>query len=200
MDTRDAANFIFQAMKKEKHILSSIFSHYQNLFPEFKANKKIKMVRIQELHALVCACFYALSELFGAEAIELRERVKKSLLKGAEERSTRMASDHPDVENFWQVYQLINWHTSNDEDAILGNYSLDKEVLNHSTDDQLIALNLNEMAALAESKRHRLPLVKDLKKLLKGGKKYPYVTTGTVTSKITGKSKYVWQFKKPIEI
>ena len=138
-------------------------------------------------------------ELFGDEATQLREKVKTALLKGAEERSNRMASDHPDVENFWQVYQLINWHSSEEKDGMLGQYALEREVLNHSTDDQIIALNLNEMAALAESKRHKLPLVKDLKKLLKGGKKCPYITTGTVTSKITGKSKYVWQFKKPSE-
>ncbi|MEY8251368.1 MAG: hypothetical protein RPR91_03205, partial [Colwellia sp.] len=197
MSHADASQFLFTALKNEQKILADILSHYHVLFAEFKSNPQIKMVRIQEVHALICACFYALDNLFGKQAIDLREDVKGYLVARAINRQKRMTNDHPDIENFWSVYELINTKREKDQDRVYSPAYNDVQVLNHSMDEQLIAVNLNEVAARAEEKRHRLPLVKELKRLLQHSTQYRFVGVKSVKSRITDKAKYCWVFEKP---
>ncbi len=197
MSHADASKFMFEALKNEPRILAAILSHYHVLFKEFKSEKEIKMVRIQEVHALVCACFYALDIIFGKQAVDLRPKVKAYLVGRAINRQKRMTDDHPDIENFWSVYELINTKNEKDQDRVYSPTFSDVQVLNHSIDEELIAVNLNEVAARAETHKHRLPLVKDLKRLLQHSTKYQFVGVKSVKSKITDKSKHCWVFRKP---
>lgn len=197
MNHETASAFIFQSMKNESIILNEIKNQFKVLFQEFKAHPDIHMVRIQETHALICACFYAMSIIFGKDATDMRQEVKQHLLKRAVNRDRRMSNDHPDIENFWQVYELINIKQEKDDNYHFSPRLKDVEALNHSKDNELIAINLNEVAARAEANRHRLPLVKDLKRLLVHSTKYQYVEVKTVKSQITEKSKHCWIFRKP---
>jgi hypothetical protein len=198
METETASAFIFQCMKNETILVNEIKSQFKALLPIFKAHPKIHMVRIQETHALICACFYAISIIFGQDATKLRDKVRNQLLIRAANRQTRMSNDHPDIENFWSVYELINFKdvSTGDGDYHYQNQSIEMEVLNHSVDPELVAINLNELSALAEKNRHRLPLVKELKRLLVHSKKYKYLEIKTIKSKLTGKAKHCWIFEK----
>lgn len=73
------------------------------------------------------------------------------------------------------------------------------EILNHSADDQLIAINLTEVCQRAETLRYRVALAKDLKRLLHNSVKYKFQEVKPVKSKITGKTKHCWVFARPQE-
>ena len=197
METETASAFIYQCMKNETIIINEIKNQFQYLLPIFKASSSIHMVRIQETHALICACFYAITIIFGSDATALRNKVKNHLLARGTNRQRRMSSDHPDIENFWSVYELINVNQVTDTDYHYKNETKEVEVLNHSLDPQYLALNLNEFSARAEKLRHRLPPVKELKRLLVHSKKYKYCQVKTVKSKITEKAKHCWVFEAP---
>jgi hypothetical protein len=197
MSHEQASKFMFEALKNEKQIMASILGHYQVLLAEFRDQPKIKMVRIQEVHALITACFYALDILFGNEAVQLREQVKNMMMARAIDRQKRMTDDHPDIENFWSVYEIINIKTEKDLNYEYSQQTMDVEVLNHSKDQELVAINLNEVAARAEQLRHRLPPVKELKRLLNHSTKYKFMDVKPVSSQLTNKSKHCWVFEKP---
>jgi len=196
MSHEDAAIFAYKSMTNETKIFSDIQEHYKKILNEFRAIDKISMVRIQEVHALICACFFALDNVFGGDVARHGNRVKNYLISRATERQERMSSDHPDIENFWQVFELINVTQEKDPDYHYTNKKMDVEVLNHSKDPELIAINLNEVAARADSYRHRLPLVKVLKKLLVHSTHYQYIGAKSINSKITEKAKHCLVFRR----
>lgn len=189
MPFEDAAQFGYQSMINEKQIMASIIKNYEELLPDFRGIKKVTTPRIQELHAMTCACFFAMEIIFGPSVAKLKTEIKNYLGRRAIDREKRMNGDHPDVENFWSVYELIN---KSDRDSI--------EYLNHSKDPELIAININEVASRARQQYHNLPLEKDLKKLLLDSKKYKYDSTKGVKSNITNKTKYCMVFVKPKEM
>lgn len=197
METEQAAGFMFKALSNESAIMESIFNHYQKALPAFRAHASIKMERIQEIHALVVACFQALSHVFGEQVEAYHQQVTDHLLMRAQSRQQRMVDDHPDVELFWEIYELLNVRTQKDPDYVFSEKLTEVEQLNHSADDQLIAINLVDFRKIAEQNHCRLPEINHLKTLLKNSTKYKFIDTKSIRSKIKEKSVFCWVFTKP---
>jgi Toprim-like len=197
MTTEDASAFMLSSLSKEPQIVKRILDKYQALLPTYRNEPGISMPRIQETHALTNACYLALGAVFGEQVDKYADLVQSTLLERAKDRQARMSDDHPDVVIFWEVYELINHASDRDDDYKFAHPDTRPELLNHSADDQLIALNLTEVAQRADVHRYRLPLVKELKRLLRNSRKYRFIDVKTVKSKITEKPKHCWLFSKP---
>lgn len=204
MTTEDASAFMYRSLINEKVIVDFILERFKENRTLFKQSPSIKMERIQETHALVLACFSALKFVFGESVTEKNDLIAKYLLDRGAERSSRMVDDHADVQTFWEVFQKINIRDVKDPDYQYCPRTKEEEVLNHSKDEQVISIRLVDVAQRAEAMRYRIPIVKELKKLLKNSTHYKYLGQSPIRSKLetegaTDKPKLVrcWNFERP---
>ena len=80
----------------------------------------------------------------------------------AKERQLAINADHPIVVEFWELYEYLN--------SAAGG-------LNHSRNDGLIAVNLNDFAKEAAEKRQKVPDLTELKRHLKTSKCPKFIET-----------------------
>ncbi|WP_235668669.1 hypothetical protein [Pseudomonas savastanoi] len=80
----------------------------------------------------------------------------------AKERQLAINADHPMVVEFWELYEYLNSHAG---------------ALNHSRNEGLIAVNLNDFAEAAANKRQKVPDLAELKRHLKTSKCPKFIET-----------------------
>lgn len=96
---------------------------------------------------------------------------RRKIIEMALERQSTTSADHADVAEFWQVYEYLE--------------SLyDHPLVNHSKNDDVIAINLNEFAERASEHRQKLADVTRLKELLKESRSRPYLDYKAVDSAV----------------
>ena len=161
--------FLEAALKKEKQIMDIYFKAFNDLEPIF-AEGGIKNERIMKNHAQIAACGHALKAVFPNINDMLLYDFTNYLGDRAKAREDRIAADHPIVEKFWETYHYINTQKSNDNS------------LDHSRNDEEIAVNLNQFRADCIAYGQELIDSMELKKKLPGSKKY----------KLKAKNKSVW--------
>jgi hypothetical protein len=88
----------------------------------------------------------------------------------AQARQQAINADHPMVQEFWEAFDYLDGD--------------DEPRLNHSRDEGLIAVNLNEFIQLAQEKKQQIPLLTDLKRVLKTSRTRKFVDIKTVNSAI----------------
>lgn len=103
-------------------------------------------------------------------------------------------ADHPLVQEFWEAFDYLDGlpqHTAAGLDT--------KPRLNHAIDAELIAVNLNEYVELAAQHRQQIPVLAELKKVLRTSKTRRFIDTKTVKSGADGYGKaiYCWVFERP---
>lgn len=80
----------------------------------------------------------------------------------AKERQLAINADHPMVVEFWELYEYLNSHAG---------------ALNHSRNEGLIAVNLNDFAEAAANRRQKVPDLAELKRHLKTSKCPKFIET-----------------------
>ncbi|MFY3158742.1 hypothetical protein ACOTFR_04930 [Achromobacter xylosoxidans] len=90
----------------------------------------------------------------------------------AAERQQVINADHPIVQGFWEAYTYLN---GDDEMA---------PQLNHSCNDEEIAVNLNHFIEAAATHRQQVPALSDLKKVLRTSRQHKFLEVKTVKSRI----------------
>jgi len=184
----DVCGFLVAALKNEDAILEAYgkaFVKYENRFSQ---NPHIRNERIAKNHAQVAACGHALRILFPAN--QFGEREEESLAQYLEDRAVgrehRLSADHPLVEQFWETLYYLENRGDRDIDS-----------LNHSTDENHIAINLNHFAEKCRYYNQELLESKTLKKLLPHSKRHKLLGKNEVVmSKVTRKSIRCWVFQK----
>ena len=120
------------------------------------------------------------------------------LVAMARERQHSINADHPLVQEFWEAFDYLDGlpqHTASGLDT--------RPRLNHAIDAELIAVNLNEYVELAALHRQQIPVLSELKKVLRTSKTRRYIDTKTVKSGVKvgtdgyGKAVYCWVFERP---
>ncbi|MGD7786532.1 bifunctional DNA primase/helicase, partial [Escherichia coli] len=86
------------------------------------------------------------------------------------ERQQAISADHPLVQEFWDIFDFLDGD--------------DEPQLNHSRDEQLIAVNLNHFIQLATERRQQIPPISDLKRVLKTSRTHKFIEVRTVNSGI----------------
>jgi hypothetical protein len=123
------------------------------------------------------------------------------------ERQQAINADHPLVQEFWESFDYLD---SLSPSPPAGTYVAPghelSPVLNHSRDKALIAVNLNEFVEKASAHRQQVPLLAELKKVLRTSKTRRFVDVKTVNSAIktrmqsgeeVAKTVHCWIFERP---
>lgn len=186
LSTDDVSGFLFEALKKEKSILSNITQTFPNNRNTIMQLPNVKTERIGLTHGLLMSCLQALCEILPITD-NLREKASTYIHELAIEREQDLVSDHPVMDQFWDVYDYFE-ELSEDNKY----YSV-----NHSANKDVIAIKLNEFHALAKEHNQSLEDIKLIKKILSTSIRYPYIGTNTVRSPIrNGKPTYCHIFMK----
>lgn len=175
MPTAHVSGFVLAATKRSAAIMSIVNEKapvYQQLLWE---NPDIRTVRIAKNHGQLMALADALRlvvKLTDGQHKELQEQI----VQMAVERQQAINSDHPIVQEFWDMYEYLNG-----DDEFL-------PLLNHSRDPALIAININHVVTIAAEHKQQVPSIRDLKNLLKTSRRYPYDGQRVVNSFIKEKN------------
>jgi len=182
----EVGGFLQVALSREEAILQ----HYLTAFDRIEAEylqSGLRNERIIKNHAQVAACGHALQLLFPTMKPRLQEGLTSYLLERAKARENRMASDHPIVEQFWEIYDYISSERTSDT---LNN-------LNHSPEPSQIALNLNQFREASQKSNQPLLDMPLLKKLLPHSRRHKLIGANkTIRSKLLDKPIKCWVFEK----
>ena len=175
------SNFVLQATAAEEKLMALFAQRAPDYEARIKAQPEVKHVRLAKNHGQMMAlvdCLATLVEL----PDEWRKEAMTTLLECAKERQRAIASNHPMVEQFWEIVDFLG---------------LDK--LNHSNDAELISINLPHFQKLASQAGQSLPDMTDLKKHLKTSMAPAFKDNNhAVSSGIeAGKTIKCWRFKAP---
>jgi hypothetical protein len=178
--------FLREALTHETQILDVYRKAFQEVSTQFRSRGLLKMERIIKNHAQVAACGYALSVLFPSMTKERCEKLTEYLYERAKVREERLSADHPLLEQFWETYRYLN------DESPKGTVGW----LNHSREEDTIAVNLNQFRDLCLHNGQELPDIKQLKKLLPHSKRHKFVASSApVNSRHLNKTLRCWVFE-----
>lgn len=168
------SGFLLKASQSETESLQIInlqAEHYEQMLLQ---RPEIRHIRIAKNHGQVMATLDALGLVVELPSTWYQE-AQAELEKMAIERQKVINADHPLVAEFWEAFEFLNGDDS-DEDYM--------PLLNHSGDSQLIAVNLNHFVQIAAERKQQIPLLTDLKRVLKTSQKHKFLDIRTVKSVI----------------
>ncbi|WP_224798196.1 toprim domain-containing protein [Idiomarina abyssalis] len=170
MPIEEVSGWVFKCVLAEKQVLELYYEKFPHYKKELEANDSVKTARIIKNHAQIMALLDCLQLVTGYKNSQI-EAAKEMVVELAGQRQQAISADHTLVQQFWDVYDYL-------EDKF------DHPIVNHSSDDSLIAVNLNHMEEEASEHRQKLPLLADLKKHLKACKSRKFVGIKTVRSAV----------------
>ncbi|MPN04332.1 hypothetical protein SDC9_151569 [bioreactor metagenome] len=164
---------------------------YDSLLTDFErrnAGGEVKEYRLRHCHAQVGAWVRMLPRLFPQLAPARVEAVIDHLWERAKDRQRRLSGDHPMLEQFWEVYEYL--HERRGSDGVV------QEMLNHSKDRRLIAINLPHFQEQAANARQNLPPACELTALFKASQRHRCLGMKSVRSAIFDKIMTCWVFEQ----
>lgn len=202
-DIADVSNFILQALKLEAEVMDTITTQTDTQMTHLLTLEGVHKPRIAKNHGQLMAMCLALRKLVRVSDAQF-DQVKQQVEAMARERQLAINSDHPLVAEFWESVEYLD---ALGKTTVRGDVDY-QPLLNHSRDPDLVAINLNEFIELAAQHRQQIPLLSDLKKVLKTSKRYAWTAIKDVSSAIhvrksntampdTPKTVHCWVFKKP---
>jgi hypothetical protein len=172
MPIGSVSGFILEATKREKQIMEAITERTAVYLKELRLRKEIKMPRLIETHSQLLALTDALSLVIPITS-EQQKAMREHVTQMAIERQKVINADHPLVQEFWDAFDYLDSH--------------DQHRLNHSRDPQLIAVNINHFIQVATELRQQIPVISDLKKVLKTSGRRKFIDVRVVNSSIKAK-------------
>ena len=178
------SGFVLIATMAEAQILKTIADRTPVHEKTLDANSSIKHFRLIKNHAQLMALVDALAHVVDIQP-DMIDQVHAEIVRMAEERQLAINADHPGVQAFWEVFDYIEDRADTDKR------------LNHSRDDALIAVNLNEFVAKADAFRQQIPDMHEIKKQLRTSRARKFVEANrTINSAIHGGSVRCWVFQR----
>jgi hypothetical protein len=181
------SGFVLAAVRREKKILATLAEFGPGYEAMLKAHPNLKSVRICKNHAQIMALVDALEHVVPITT-DQRRAAFDMLTQMAVERQQAINADHPIVQEFWELFDHLN---ETDQG----------EKLNHSRDDDLIAVSLPEFQSRATQFGLKVPSYGELKRLLPESRARKFVAYRTVNSAIRivegrGVSVKCWVFRR----
>lgn len=177
------SGFLLRATMAERDILARYFERCALHEAALSADPLIRKFRIVRNHAQMRALVDCLPLVLPVP-LEHLEATHGALIDMAAERQRAIASDHPLVEEFWDLYDWI-------EEGALNLAT----ILNHSKDPALIAINLPHFAEIAGARKGSCPPVSELKRVLKTSKSRKFLDWKAVDSAISNRTVKCWIFE-----
>ena len=201
IDIEQVSGFILAALKREAAIVEQIKEQTDANIKHLLAQDGIHKPRIAKNHAQLLSIATALRGLVKISD-EQFSQIKTQLVTMARERQQSINADHPLVTEFWEAFQYLDGMRPltprGDPDL--------RPLLNHSRSDDTIAINLNEFVEKASLHRQQIPVLAELKKVLRTSKTRRFIDAKPVNSAIKSKNDaghevpqtvYCWIFEKP---
>lgn len=194
--TTQYAGFLTAALKKEPELLAKFFASYaeyeQRFIARGFAENKLTNYRLIHNHAQIAALCACLPMLFPQMSAQRVHQMEDFVYSRAVVRQESLAADHPFVRQFWEIYELLN-----SEQDDLEPYK--EEVLNHSPNNQEIAISLPHFEQIATRNQVRLPAsLIELQKLLPNCQSHKFIGQRVVRSKIVNKTVRCWVFASSV--
>lgn len=185
LSVEQVSGFLFHVLKNEQLIMDIVDQTFQSNRDHIMALPGVKMERIGSTHGLMLSGSQALSEIL-LITDNTKQKVVSFIDQIAIERERDLVSDHPALDQFWDVYEYFEGLSK----------ANDPYKLNHSPKDNEIAINLNEFAAHAKINNQSLEDIKLIKKLIEKSVRHPFIEVKTVRSLVTSKPMRCYVFKK----
>ncbi len=189
MTALELGGFLHAALSNERKLFDGYLRIYKQLHEKFMSqdNGQIGNWRIIHNHAQVAAWLWQLPTLFGNKISgDQLNKAEEHIWSRAISRKKRLASDHPLLEQFWDIYEFLNVKNSSAGPV---------EVLNHSTDSKQIAINMPSFQEIASHHRQNLPSSSELIPLFPASKKHKCIGLKPTRSKILNKIIKCWVFR-----
>lgn len=188
MPMESVSGFLLATVVREKKIMATLaefIGAYESML-----QKRVKTLRIAKNHALLMALVDALDHVVKLTG-EQKAAASAHIIGMAEARQQAINADHPTVSEFWEQFEFMNSPNQ---------FGLPR--LDHSADEQLIAVSLPHFQQVATQMGLRVPTHHDLKRLLPTCKSHKFVGRKTVRSALfveNNESRNVkcWVFEKP---
>lgn len=200
------SGFVLAALRREAAVLETVTSQTDGLIKHLLAQDGIHKPRLAKNHGQLLAFAQALRPLVRMTDAQF-DQVQAQIVTMCRERQHAINADHPLVVEFWEAFDYLD---SLSAPLPQGTYVPKghelRPVLNHSRDDALIAVNLNEFVEKASAHRQQVPLIAELKKVLRTSKARRFVDVKTVNSAIrtrmhegqeVAKTVHCWLFERP---
>ncbi|MBM7070757.1 toprim domain-containing protein [Shewanella sp. 202IG2-18] len=167
--TEQVSGFMVKSLLKEQCIVETILNRTKVYEQQLADEADVCHIRVILNHAQICSLVDALS-IVASLSDEQRTLTKQHIFSMAKERQQAINSDHPYVQEFWDVYDFI------ESEGI--------HTLNHARDSNLIAINFNHFIELATERKQRVPPLLELKRLLKAGVTHKFLGQKSVNSAV----------------
>lgn len=201
VEIEQVSGFILAALKREAEVMAIVTADHDHDIQFLLAQDGIHKPRIAKNHAQLLAMAKALRSVVTITD-EQFSQVQAQVVAMARERQQAINADHPLVHEFWEAFDYLDGLGV--ESARHGH--IDRPLLNHSRDDTQIAVNLNEFVEKANAHRQQIPLLAELKKVLRTSKSRRFIDIKSVNSAIrvrtevgheVPKTVYCWVFERP---
>lgn len=198
IDGDSVSGFLLEVLRREADILDIVNGRAEELARWILEQDGVAKPRIAKNHGQLLALVHALRLVVPGLTDDQLGEVTDLIVGMARERQHSINADHPLVQEFWEAFDYLDslpQHTANGVDT--------KPRLNHAIDAELIAVNLNEYVELAAQHRQQIPVLAELKKVLRTSKARRYIDTKTVKSGVKpgpdgyGKAVHCWVFERP---
>jgi len=183
------SGFVLAAVRREKKIMDALTEYTVGYEAMLKAHPNLKSMRICKNHAQIMALIDALEHVVPISA-EQKRLAFDHITQMAVARQRAINADHPVVQEFWELFDFLD----GEGEGI--------PRLNHSRDDQLIAVSLPHFMAVASQRGiNKVPSLSDLKRLLPESRARKFVAYKSVNSQITvrdnqGVTVKCWVFRR----
>lgn len=183
VEIEQASGFILAALRREAEVMASVTGSHDETIRFLLDQEGIHKPRIAKNHAQLLAMASAMRGVVKLSD-EQFDQVRSQVVAMARERQAAINADHPLVHEFWEAFDYLDGLGV----TTLKGEHFDRPLLNHSRDEQQIAVNLNEFVEKASTHRQQIPLLGDLKKVLRTSKKRRFVDIKSVNSAIRVRS------------
>ncbi|CAN7257906.1 toprim domain-containing protein [Variovorax sp. LjRoot84] len=201
IEIEQVSGFILAALRREAEVMQTITGAHDEYIRFLLAQEGVHKPRIAKNHAQLLAMAAAMRSVVKLTD-EQFDQVQAQIVAMARERQQSINADHPLVHEFWEAFDYLDalGYTN-----VRGEH-FDRPLLNHSRDDKQIAVNLNEFVEKAALHRQQIPLLTDLKKVLRTSKSRRFLDVKSVSSAIrtredagteVPKTVHCWVFERP---
>lgn len=205
IDTPQVSGFVLAALKREAAVMEIVTQQTDGMIQHLLGLEGIHKPRLAKNHAQLLAFVTALRPLVRMSD-EQFAAVQAQIEAMCRERQHAINADHPLVAEFWEAFDYLDTLSPlPPPGAQWAPDSTPRAVLNHSRDDALIAVNLNEFIEKAAQHRQQVPVLAELKKVLRTSKARRFVDIKTVNSAIktrqhageeVSKTVHCWVFER----
>jgi hypothetical protein len=170
------SGFILRAAKAEAKVLERFAELVPLMVATLDGKDGIRSARVKKNHGQVMALVECLREV-----VPISERMVDAahdeLIAMARAREEALASDHPHVAEFWEIYDYIEGDRDDDEMGLL----------NHSRGEGLIAISLPHFEQVCADRKLKHAPLPDLKRVLKTSRRHKFVEIRPVNSAINAR-------------